>query len=179
MRSITGVALLLSMPLCAMTQEKGAPIKVGKLTAPAPADWKKEKPANLLRSYQFNLPGEKDHPDASVVIFPESHPSAEKSFPRWKAQFIPPEGKTIADISTTGNWEVTGATATYLDMTGTWKYKDRPQDPKSKEMLLDDHRVIWVIIAEKEEATHIRLSGPAVSVEKHYKAFESWVKSLK
>jgi hypothetical protein len=36
-----------------------------------------------------------------------------------------------------------------------------------------------VIVAEKEEATHIRLSGPAVSVEKQFKAFESWVKSLK
>ncbi len=64
-------------------------------------------------------------------------------------------------------------------MTGTWKYKERPQDPKSKEMLLDDYRVIWVIVAEKDEATHIRLSGPKESVDKQVKAFEGFVKSLK
>jgi hypothetical protein len=74
---------------------------------------------------------------------------------------------------------VKGATVTYLDITGTWKFKERPQDPKSKEMILDDYRVIWVIVAEKEEATHLRLSGPAPSVAKSYKAFESFVKSLK
>ena len=46
-------------------------------------------------------------------------------------------------------------------------------------MLLDNYRVIWVIVAEKDEATHIRLSGPAPSVAKSYKAFEGFVKSLK
>ena len=62
-----------------------------------------------------------------------------------------------------------------------WKdaYKERPQDPKSKEMILDDHRVIWVIVAEKDEATHLRLSGPSATVGKHYSAFESFVKGLK
>jgi hypothetical protein len=72
-----------------------------------------------------------------------------------------------------------------LDITGTWKYKERPQDPKSKEMLLDDWRVIWVIIEEKDakgeliEAHHFRLSGPSVTVDAHAKAFEKWVKSLR
>ena len=160
-------------------QDKATVVKVGSLTASTPADWKKEKPSNLLRSFQFKLPGEKDHPDAELAVFPESQPSPDKNFPKWKAQFVPPEGKTVDDISKTGKWDVKGATVTYLDVSGTWKYKERPQDPKSKEMLLDDYRVIWVIVAEKEEATHIRLSGPAVSVEKQFKAFEEWVKSLK
>jgi hypothetical protein len=160
-------------------QDEGIKVKIGKLTASAPADWKKEKPSNLLRSYQFRLPGAEDFPRPELAIFPESHPSPEKNFPRWKAQFVPPEGKTLDDISKSGKWEVEGATVNYLDITGTWKFKERPQDPKSKEMLLNDYRVIWVIIAEKEEATHLRLSGPAQSVEKSYRAFEAFVKSLK
>jgi hypothetical protein len=160
-------------------QDKGIVVKVGKLTTAAPADWQKEKPANLLRSYQFKLPGAEDFPQPELAVFPESHPDPEKNFPKWKAQFVPPEGKTIDDISKTGKWDVKGATVTYLDVTGTWKYKERPQDPKSKEMLLDDYRVIWVIVAEKDEATHIRLSGPSASVAKSYKAFEGFVKSLK
>ena len=163
----------------AQAQDKGIVVKVGKLSAVAPADWQKEKPANLLRSYQFKLPGAEDFPQPELAVFPESHPDPEKNFPKWKAQFVPPEGKTIEDINKTGKWDVKGATVTYLDVTGTWKYKERPQDPKSKEMLLDDYRVIWVIVAEKDEATHIRLSGPRESVDKQFKAFEAFVKSLK
>jgi hypothetical protein len=174
------VILLASAGLSAATaEEKGTPVKIGKLTATAPAEWAKEKPANLLRSYQFKLPGAEDFPPPVLAIFPESHPSPEKTFPRWKAQFIPPEGKTVDDISKTGKWEIAGATASYLDVTGTWKFKERPQDPKSKEMILDDYRVVWVIVAEKDEATHLRLSGPAQSVAKSYKSFEAFVKSLK
>ena len=163
----------------ASAQEKGTPVKVGKLTANAPLEWAKEKPDNLLRSYQFKLPGAEDFPQPVLAIFPESHPSPEKNFPKWKAQFIPPEGKTVDDISKTGKWEVKGATVNYLDVTGTWKYKERPQDPRSKEMILDDYRVIWVIAAEKDEATHLRLSGPAQSVAKSYEAFEAFVRGLR
>ena len=165
--------------IVAFTEEKGTPVKIGSMTAIAPAEWKKEKPANLLRSYQFKLPGAEDFPAPEMAVFPESNPSVEKNFPRWKAQFVPPEGKTIDDIATIGKWDVRGATVTYLDVTGTWKFKDRPQDPKSKEMLLDDYRVGWVIVAEKEEATHLRLSGPAPSVANSFKSFEQFVKSMK
>jgi hypothetical protein len=175
--------LFLSVSVLTVSQargeDKGTVVKVGSLSATTPADWKKEKPANLLRSFQFKLPGEKDHADAELSVYPEINPNPEKSFPKWKAQFVPPEGKTADDISKTGKWDVKGATVTFLDVTGTWKYKERPQDPASKEMLLDDYRVIWVIVAEKEEATYIRLSGPSVSVDKQFKAFENWVKALK
>ena len=163
----------------ATSEDKATEVKIGNLKATTPADWKMEKPSNRLRSYQFKLPGAKDHPDAEVAVYPESHPSPDKNFPKWKGQFVAPEGKTVDDICKTGKWDIKGATVNYLDVTGTWKYKERPQDPASKEMLLEDYRVIWVIVAEKEEATHIRLSGPAVSVEKQLKAFEEWVKALK
>jgi hypothetical protein len=179
MRVLSLSFLILAATGLAYAQEKGTPVKIGRLTATAPPEWAKEKPANLLRSYQFKLPGAEDFPQPQLAIFPESHPSPEKNFPRWKAQFVPPEGKTIDDIARTGKWEVPGATAHYLDVTGTWKYKERPQDPRSKEMILDDYRVIWVIVAGKDEATHLRLSGPAPSVAKSYKSLEAFVRDLK
>src|SRR5262245_65731688 len=145
MRAAAFVALFLALvvtggsrPPLAQAGQKGTEVKIGSLKAVTPADWESEKPANLLRSYQFKLPGAEDFPRPQLVIFPQSNPDPEKNFPRWKAQIIPPEGKTIDDVSKTGKWDVPGATVTYLDMTGTWKYKDAPQDPKSKEMLLDD-----------------------------------------
>lgn len=172
------IVVLAASPVLA--DEKGTEVKIGHLVATTPANWKKEKPANLLRSYQFKLPGDKDQPAPELAIFPESNPDPAKSFPKWKAQFVPPEGKTTDDLCKTGKWELKGATVTYLDVSGgTWKFKERPQDPKSKQMFLDNYRVIWVIVAEKDEATQIRLSGPAESVDKQFKVFESFVKSLK
>ena len=168
-----------SRPPLAGADDKGTVVKVNKMTATAPADWKSEKPANRLRSYQFKLPGANDRGDAEVVVMPESSPDVEKNFPRWKAQFVPPEGKTADDISKTAKWDVPGATVNVLDVSGTWKYKERPFDPKSKEELKDDHRVIWVVVSDKDETTHVRLSGPREAVEKHAAAFEKWVKSLK
>ncbi len=180
MRCVPALTLFLALPLFAIAQDKGTETRIGSLKSVAPADWKKEKPANLLRSYQFKIAGEKDTMPAEVAVFPESHPNPTKSHPRWKATFIPPEGKTIDDISKTTTWDVKGLTVTVLDVAGgTWKYKERPQDPASKEMLLDNYRVVWVILAEDTEATHIRLSGPEATVNKHYKAFETWVKGLK
>jgi hypothetical protein len=171
--------VVLAFAVSAGADDKPAVVKVNKLSAAAPAGWKSEKPANRLRSFQFKLPGAADHAEAEVIVMPESSPDAEKNFPRWKGSFVAPEGKTTDDISKTAKWDVPGSTVNVLDVTGTWKYKERPFDPKSKEMLLDNYRVIWVIIADKDEATHVRLSGPAPSVDKHAAAFEKFVKSLK
>jgi hypothetical protein len=169
------------MPFIAIADDKPVEVKVGGLKAAAPADWKSEKPNNRLRSYQFKLLGDAGGSgDAELAIYPESDPKAEKYFPRWKAQFIPPEGKTADDISKVAKIEgVPGAKIDVLDITGTWKFKARPFDPKSKEMLLDNQRVVWVILADANEATHIRFSGPKETVDKHYPAFEKWLKNLK
>ena len=159
--------------------EKPVVVKLNKLSAAVPAGWKSEKPANRLRTYQFKLPGAKDNPPAELTIMNESRPGTEKTFPAWKRTFVPPEGKTADDISKTYTWKVAGATVHVLDMTGTWKFKERPFDPKSKEMLLDNWRVLWAVVEEKDEAHHFRLSGPEPTVTAHAKAFEAWVKSFK
>lgn len=178
---IASCCLLAALVVSAVqgADEKRVVVKLVKLSAPVPADWKSEKPANRLRTYQFKLPGAKDHPEAELIVMNESPPGTEKNFPKWKNTFVVPEGKTADDISKTAKWDVKGATVNVLDMTGTWKFKERPFDPKSKEMLLEDWRVIWVIVEEKDETHHIRLSGPAVTVAKRAGAVEAWIKSLK
>lgn len=179
MRHAWFVVLFTAIPLLASAgQDTPVVVKIGALKAEAPTGWKSEKPKYTLRSYQFRLPGVDGH-DAELDVYPESHPNPEKSFPRWKATFVPPDGKSVDDISKVTTMELPGAKVTILDITGTWRFKEAPQDPKSKEMLLENHRVIWVIVAEKEEATHIRLSGPKATVDRHFPAFEKWLKSLK
>jgi hypothetical protein len=174
-------AVLVSLSLIASADDKPVKVKLGKLSAEAPAEWKSEKVANRLRSFQFKLPGEKGGPgDAELFVMPETDPKAEKVFPRWKATFIPPEGKTAEDVGKAKKIEgVPNAKIDMLDCYGTWKYRERPFDPKSKEELKDDYRVIWVIVYDGDEATQLRLSGPRETVDKHYPGFEKFLKSLK
>lgn len=175
------LALVLAIPLCSTADDKPVKVKLGKLSAESPAEWKSEKVANRLRSYQFKLPGEKGGPgDAELIVMPESDPKAEKVFPRWKGTFVPPEGKTADDVGKVKKIEgVRGAKIDVLDCYGTWKYRERPFDPKSKEELKDDHRVIWAIVNDDDEACHIRIAGPRETVDKHYPGFEKFLKSLK
>jgi len=181
MRVTAAAALLAAIPFLAGADDKPVKVKLGKLSAVAPGEWKSEKPANLLRSYQFKLPGEKGGPgDAELMIMPESDPKAAKVFPRWKATILPPEGKAPDDVGKVKTIEgVKGAKIDLLDCYGTWKYRDRPFDPKSKEELKDDYRVVWVIVYDGDEASHLRLSGPKSTVDKYYPGLEKFLKALK
>lgn len=172
------LAILLALPLFATADDKPVKVKLGKLSAEAPADWKSEKVANRLRSYQFKLVGEKGGPgDAELIVMPESDPKTEKVFPRWKATIVPPEGKDVGKEKKIEG--VKGAKIDLLDCYGTWKYRERPFDPKSKEELKDDHRVIWVVVNDEDEASHIRIAGPRETVDKYYPGFEKFLKALK
>ena len=157
----------------AVAQPKATTIKLNKLSAPAPAGWVSEKPKYTLRSYQFRVPGDKDGPAGEFIVMPDSNPKVEKVFPTWKASFLPDA------VAKESKLDVKGATVKVLDVTGTWRYKERPFDKTSKEEERVDYRVVWAVIAEKDEATHVRLSGPKAVVDKQYAAFEGWLKALK
>jgi hypothetical protein len=174
---------LLLLPLFAVVasaQEKPAPVKVGKLTATAPSAWVSEKPANRLRSHQFKLKSDDANlADAEVAVFPDSSPDVAKNHDRWKAAVIPMDGVPPNEFAKVSKLDLKGATATVLDMTGTWKFKERPQDPKSKEEIRPEYRVIWVIVTTPDETTHFRFTGPMQVVAKHQKEFEEFLKGLK
>ena len=61
------------------------------------------------------------------------------------------------------------------------------RDPDSDALLdgardawgVEDYRAIWAIVVVKDEATHVRFSGPSKIVAKHFDEFEKWLKALK
>lgn len=178
MKALSILALVVPLTLNAADPPKA--VKFGDLSAAPPAEWKSEKPANRLRSHQFKLPsGDESLADAEVIVMPESKPKPEQVFPGWKDQFTPPDGQKLEDVAKESTVELKGAVLHVLDVRGTWKYKERPFDPKSKVEMKPDYRAVWVIVALKDEATHVRLSGPEKVVEKHKKAFDEWLKGMK
>jgi hypothetical protein len=168
------ISVVIALPVLA------DPVKLGTVSSEPPKEWVVEKPKYTLRSHQFKIKSnEEGVADAEVIVSPQMKPDPEKVFPGCKAQFEPPEGKSADDISKVSKFEAGGATVHLLDIAGTWKYRERPNDPKSKEEKREDYRAIWAIVGVKDEATHVRFSGPSAVVAKHYDEFEKWLKAAK
>ncbi len=114
-----------------------------------------------------------------MFVFPDLTNTVEANFARYKQMFMAPEGMTTEDISKEAKIEVGKAKVAILDMDGTWLYKAAPLDPKSKQELRPNHRVISVIFSSEDGNYLIRLSGPTPTVNQHARAFFVWIKDFK
>ena len=160
--------------------DKGTVVDIDGLRSTAPAAWKEEAPANKMRYVQFKLPRAKDDKDdAELVIFKGLGGSAKQNVERWKAQFAPPKGKTIDDVSKVEEFKVSDRSLTYLDISGTYKFKERPFDPAAKEELKPEYRMLAVHFDGKNDVYHIKLTGPAKTIEQYKKGFDEWIKAFK
>jgi len=158
-------------------EKKGTVVKLGGLSSTAPAEWKDEKPAGTMRLTQFALPKvEGDSTDAEVTIY-KAGGGTKANIERWKAQFSPPEGKTLDDVSKETKMKVGNVEVTYLDIHGT--YKAPPFDPKYKGMKMEKFRLVGVIFETKDGDFQIRFIGPEKTVEHFKKGFDEWVKNFK
>lgn len=153
------------------------------LKSRVPADWKEEKPGNQMRVNQFKIPKVKGDPaDAELVIFffgPGGGGSAEDNVRRWKGMFLPPEGKKIDDVANVTKMKVGDVDVTYLDVQGTYKFKERPFDPNAKEERRPDYRMLGVVFASKNGPYFFRLVGPAKTVTEHKKEFDKFLRGFK
>ena len=131
--TIGALALAVDSGAVTAQDKKGDTVELDGFKASVPADWKSEKPANLMRYLQFKLPKNKDDKDdAELVVFKSLSGTAEANIKRWKDMFIPPEGKTIDEASKMTEIKIGGTKSPYLDVSGTYKFKAAPFDPKAK-----------------------------------------------
>jgi hypothetical protein len=181
---ITGLIPLLALRADEKKEEKnGAVVEIDGLKSTAPADWKSEEVNSRFRTHHFRIPKvEDDKADAELTIFffgTGSGGSADANLKRWKAMFIPPEDKKIDDVAKVENFKVGNVNVTYLDVQGTYKFKERPFDPASKEELRPDYRMLGVVFESPKGPYFMRLVGPAKTVTHNKKAFDEWLKAFK
>ena len=162
----------------------GETVELGNLKSAAPANWKAQKPSNKFRAYQFSVPKvDGDKEDAELVIFffgKGSGGSNDDNIKRWKGFFIAPEGKSIDDVTKIGSFKLgKAAECAYVEISGTYKDKFPPFDPKAKEIRKENYRLLGVILDCEGGPFFIKLTGPAKTVEKNKSAFEGWIKSFK
>jgi hypothetical protein len=143
--------------------------------------WKAEKPSDPLHQLQFKLPRHKDDKeDAEFIVFRRYLGNPEAMPDRHKKLFLPPKGKTIDEVSTVTPIDVGNLPeASYLDVSGTYKYILDPADPASKVQLKENYRMLSIFLEGNKDMYHLRLVGPAKTVGLHKKGFDDWLKALK
>ncbi len=181
MRRAWAVALLaLAAAGLRAADDKGTVVDLDGLKSAAPPSWKEEAPTNRMRLAQFKLPRAKgDEHDAELVIFKNAGGSVQANIDRWKGQFSAPEGKSIDDVAKVREIKIGGRDATLLDIHGTYNYKQRPFDPSDKGEKRPDYRMFAVQFEGPQNLYHVRLVGPAKTVEQYQKGFDGWLKNFK
>jgi len=136
---VFGVAGLVSLPAVRADEKKeekkGVVVEIDGLKSAVPAEWEQQKVSSQFRIYHFRIPHVADDKrDAEMIVFyfAGGGGSADANIKRWKGMFIPPDGKKIDDVAKVENFKVGDVNVTYLDIEGTYRFKERP-DPAAKE----------------------------------------------
>jgi hypothetical protein len=159
---------------------KGTKVTFDGMTSTAPSTWVEQTPSNKMRFMQFKLPKVKgDKEDAELVIFKGLGGSSKANIDRWKAQFVAPKGKTADDISKESDIKIGGKEAKKVVVEGTFKYNPAPFNRTSKNVLRPDYKMIAIHFEGPKDIFHIKLTGPAKTVDSYAKGFDAWIKGFK
>jgi hypothetical protein len=162
------------------TRARASRVTLDGLKSQAPGDWKEEAPANRMRFLQFRLPKKGDDKDnGELIIFKGLGGDSRANIERWKKQFIPPEGKKIDEAAEVKEIKIGGHPATYLDVQGTYLFNPQPFNPRSKAEKKPNYRMLAVHFEGPKDVYHIKLTGPAKTIEAYKKGFDEWLKNFK
>ena len=190
MKAMASVCVVLALGVSALAQPqkkppepkpepKGVEVKLDGMTSAAPASWAPEKPANLLRSYQFRVPHvEGDKYDAEIYVLKNLTGSTDDNITRLKEMFVLPPDMPKEKAVQQSSQKLGKANLTIVDVQGTYLLKHIPIDKAAKETR-PDYRMIAVIWQSMDESLGIRLIGPKKTVEWHSKEFHEWLKNFK
>lgn len=157
---------------------KGVAINLDSLKSTTPGDWKEQKPSGTMRWMQFRLPRKgDDKDDAELVLFKGISGDSKANVARWKAQFTPPEGKKSEDVTEVKEIKIGDRSATYLDVQGT--FTPPPFTARGKVEKKPNYRMLAIHFEGPSNIYHIKLTGPAKTVESYKKGFDEWLKNFK
>lgn len=164
--------------------KQGIEVKLDKYKSRTPANWQvQEIEAKLkkFRTHQFKVPGAEKGDEADVVIFSfgGGGGGVNENIDRWKKTFRPPEGKSLDDISKVDTYKVGDIKITYLDISGTYEFRNPPFDPNAKLERRPNYRMFSVYFDSEDGPYFIRMTGPAKTMESNKKGFDEWLKNFK
>ena len=163
--------------------EKGAAVELDGLTSPAPAKWKVSPGSNKLRLYQITVPkvaGDKEDAEIAVFYFGAgSGGGVAENIKRWKGMFDAPKGKDINDVAKVTTMKAGNVEMTYLDVEGTYLFKNPPFAPNAKTERKENFRMFAIVFESKNGPFFLRMTGPAKTMAANKDAFDGWLKNFK
>lgn len=177
-----------AMPPAAAAKPKGPPRditpsgktrteKAAELSFAVPEEWETLPVGSPMRIAQFVVPGPGGDAEMVVFRFAGGAGGVEANIARWKGQFVPPDGKTIDDLTKTSNFEVGALKVTLVDITGHYKAPERPGSTTMVDE--DDQRMIAAIVEGSGDAFFFKLLGSNKTVELWAKAYEDGLRAAK
>lgn len=155
-------------------------IKMDGMASKTPKAWVSEEPTNKMRFAQFSIPkAQGDGENGELIIFKGISGSAKANIDRWKGQFKAPKGKTLDDVAKLTEIKIGGSEASMLDVSGTYMYNPQPFNPKSKTEAREGYRMIAIHFEGPKEIYHIKLTGPAKTIDAAKKDFDAWLAGFK
>lgn len=177
----TRFATVLAAALVTASILSADPVELGGLKSTPPKDWVAEKTTNEMRLAQFKLPkaeGDKDDAELVIFFFRMGSGSEEDNLGRQLKNFEPAEGKEKVEAKVS-KVKLGDKDVTMQDLHGVYLSKSAPFDPKAKITKKPDYRQLYVIYKSDAGEFYFRLVGPAKTIEKHMKGFESFLKNFK
>jgi hypothetical protein len=185
MKRLLASAMLMSLCCLGLVAagEKGKAVELDGLNSVAPAKWKVEPGSNKLRLYQITVPkAAGDTEDAEIAVFyfgAGSGGSVADNVKRWKGMFDAPKGKEIDDVAKITKMKAGDVDLTYLDVEGTYLFKNPPFAPNAKTERKENFRMFAVVFESKNGPFFLRMTGPAKTMAANKDAFDGWLKNFK
>jgi hypothetical protein len=148
-----------------------------RLTAPVPAGWVSQSPANAMRLAQFRVPGAYGQEEAEVIFFyfgQGEGGSVEANIARWQSQFTSPDGKPTKPI--VQHLKVSGMPVTTVEFTGSYA-RGIGMGPAGAPT--PDQMLLVAIVETPQGNLHIQMHGPHTTVAANRDAFQAMVRGTK
>ena len=152
----------------------------GELHFKAPAEWTVEKPSSTMRLAQYKLPkAEGDGEDASLVLYffgSNQGGSVQANLERWISQIEQPDGSSSQAKAKTETLTINQLKVSTIDLTGTYVAETAPGS--SVRHNNPNYRLRAAVIETPKGAHYVKLVGPAKTVGRWEKSFNSYLQSF-
>ena len=148
-----------------------------QLTAPVPAAWAAEPPANSMRVAQLRVPGVPGSGDAELVVFyfgQGQGGSVRANITRWQSQFSSPNGKPVKP--TIEQFKADGMAVTIVELTGSYA---RGVGMGPAGAVRPEHTLLSAVVETPRGNVTIQLHGPRPTVGANRDAFLAMVHGVK
>jgi len=170
LKSIVAFSLVISSMACSSSvfaEDKTETVTIKGLTLELPADWKKKNSNRPFRLGEFDVPGAEGQENGELILyhFQGRAGSTDDNIKRWIKQFDPKGRKVTLKEGKTESGDYV-----WVDVTGNYK---KPVGPPvfGKFQLMENARVISVILNTGSDVYYLKLVGDQKSITSHEAAY--------